>query len=86
METQKLSYYQRNKEKILAKRKMQREERTKLGRPFKDEDEDIVLKVDNPLPIIEPIPEPVPEPAPEPAPEPVKKVKKAKKIIEVKIM
>ena len=82
METPKLSYYQRNKDKILAKRKLQRIERTMLGRPFKDEDEDIVLKADSPLPVIEPIPEPTPEPTPDP----IKKVKKAKKIKEVKIM
>ena len=86
METQKLSYYQKNKEKILAKRKMQREKQAKLGRPFLNDDEDIILKVDNPLPITEPAPEPAPEPTPDPTPEPVKKVKKAKKIKEVKIM
>jgi hypothetical protein len=64
METQKLSYYQRNKEKILAKRKLQREERSKLGRPFLNDDEEIVLEPE----VVEPIPEPIPEPVVEPEP------------------
>ena len=59
METPKLSYYQRNKDKILAKRKLQREERAKLGRPFLNDDEEIVLE---PEPVVEPVVEPVPEP------------------------
>ena len=71
METQKLSYYQRNKEKILAKRKLQREERTKLGRPFLNDDEEIVLEPEVIEPVVEPIVEPIVEPVIEPVVEPV---------------
>ena len=43
MKTQKLSYYQRNKEKILEKRRLQREERLRLGRPFMKFDDESEL-------------------------------------------
>jgi hypothetical protein len=46
METQKLSYYQRNKEKILEKRRLQREERLRLGRPFMKFDDDDEITFD----------------------------------------
>ena len=52
METQKLSYYQRNKEKILEKRKFQREERLRLGRPFMKFDDESELTFE---PKVEPI-------------------------------
>jgi hypothetical protein len=48
--TEKLSYYQKNKEKILEKRKLkrqfEREERLRLGRPFMkfDDDADITFE------------------------------------------
>ena len=58
METQKLSYYQRNKEKILEKRKFQREERLRLERPFMKFDDESELTFE---PKIEPIQVPIDE-------------------------
>ena len=76
MEEQKLSYYQRNRDKILAKRKFEREERLRLGRPFmKFEDCEISIE-----PLIDsqsdPVPQQFTEPVIEQIAKPVKKVTK----------
>ena len=76
MEEQKLSYYQRNREKILAKRKFEREERLRLGRPFMKFD-DCEISIE---PLIEsqsdPVAVQVTEQVAEKVAKPVKKVTK----------
>ena len=87
METEKLSYYQKNKETILAKRKLRREfekqERLRLGRPFLkfDDDDEItfdpsmneVVCVEGKVDFVEPVVDKVTEIKEK------KKVKKSKK-------
>ena len=85
MEEQKLSYYQKNKDKILEKRKLkrqfEREERLRLGRPFMNFDDDAeitfepsmneVICVEGNIEIVESVVEPVVESVVEPIVEPV---------------
>ena len=67
----KLSYYQRNRDKILEKRRLKRLENTKQGRPFPPEsDEETEI---TPEPVLMQVVEP------EPLEIPVKKSKKTKK-------